>query len=303
MSRSDTGTGDAFSALHPSVLFAYFALVIGCTMFVMNPLVLTLSFVGGALYCAHLTRGASRAGMGWTVLCALALPVLVNPLFNHAGATVLLRLWNGAPITLEALAFGAVTGVMLAAVMFWSGCYRIVMTADKTMALTGRVLPALSLTFSMALQFVPRFLAQYRRVLAAQRCIGRDIGAGTLRSRMGVAFTTMSTMATWAFEGSVQTADSMRSRGYGLPGRTSYARYCFDTRDRVACTALLVLGGVVVYGVVSGGLQMAFFPTFAAPAASCPAMAACGAFAALCVAPAIIDGVDEVQWRSLRSQI
>ena len=37
------------------------------------------------------------------------------------------------------------------------------------------------------------------------------------------AVTVFSVMVTWSLENAVETADSMKSRGYGLPGRTGYS--------------------------------------------------------------------------------
>ncbi len=298
-----TTQDDAFSSFHPVLTFFYFLAIIGCSMFVMHPAVLTASLVGGVSYSWYLTRGASQRGLLAMMLSAMVLPALINPLFNHAGATVLFRLWWGAPVTFEAVAFGLCTGCMLASVVVWFACYRMVMTSDKTIYLFGKAVPALSLVFSMTLQFVPRFMTQFKRVLNAQRCMGRDVIHGTLRERTSTAAKTISIMATWALEGSIQTADSMRSRGYGLRGRTSYSPYRFDLRDRMAAAVVLVLVGLITYGLWSGGLEISFFPMINAAAPCVSSAAACGAFAVLCMFPLIVDGADEVRWRYLRSKI
>ena len=85
----------------------------------------------------------------------LLVVTLSAPLFNTQGATVLLRWWGGRPYTLEALALGASTGLMLVAMMLWFASFHLVMTSDKFTYLFGRAIPALSLVLTMVLRLVP----------------------------------------------------------------------------------------------------------------------------------------------------
>ena len=84
------------------------------------------------------------------------------------------------------------------------------------MYLFGRVIPALSLVLSMTLRFVPLFRRQLEVVRQAQFCIGRDASCGSVWQRVRRAVTIFSIMVTWALENAIETADSMKSRGYGL---------------------------------------------------------------------------------------
>ena len=89
------------------------------------------------------------------------------------------------------------------------------MTSDKFVYLFGRVIPALSLVLSMTLRFVPKFKAQVKIVSSAQRCVGRDVSNGGVLQRARNGLTILSILVTWALENAIETADSMRSRGYG----------------------------------------------------------------------------------------
>ena len=111
------------------------------------------------------------------------------------------------------------------------------MTSDKFVYLFGRLIPALSLVLSMALRFVPKFQAQFHVVSEAQRCIGRDVSDGGVIRRIRNAVTIFSIMLTWSLENAIETADSMKSRGYGLPGRTAFSIYRFDDRDGCSIAA------------------------------------------------------------------
>ncbi len=294
---------DAFSAYHPAVAFFYFVAVIGCAMFVMHPAFLALALAGGIAYRLHLGSRRGLGALAGMMVAACVLPAVINPLFNHEGATILMYLPSENPLTLESIVFGVATGVMLAAVVAWFGCYQIVMTSDKFIYLFGKALPALSLVFSMVLRFVPRFQEQFARVSYAQRCIGRDMASGGALSRARHGVRAMSIMATWALESSVETADSMRSRGYGLRGRTSFSLFRFDVRDGVLTGGIAGLRFAGLAGVATVALEICFFAMVLAAAPTALTWLSCAAFGALSALPLVIDCLDEMRWRYLRSKI
>jgi hypothetical protein len=104
------------------------------------------------------------------------------------------------------------------------------------------------------LRFIPKFKTQLQAVTDAQKSIGRDISEGSLWHRTKIAITVLSIMVTWALENAIETADSMKSRGYGLKGRTAFSIYRFDDRDKMA---LLFLGFCGLY-LLSGSMADAF---------------------------------------------
>lgn len=91
--------------------------------------------------------------MGLLPMAALA--ALVNPAFNHEGATILTYLPSGNPLTLESMLYGAAAAVMLASVVLWFSSFNEVITSDKFVYLFGRILPALSLVLSMGAALYP----------------------------------------------------------------------------------------------------------------------------------------------------
>lgn len=178
---------DAFSGYHPTVCFLYFTLVLMLSMCLMHPVYLAISLTGALAYAILLKgRKAVRfAAMGLLPMAALA--ALVNPAFNHEGATILTYLPSGNPLTLESMLYGAAAAVMLASVVLWFSSFNEVITSDKFVYLFGRILPALSLVLSMALRFIPKFKSQLQVVSEAQTCIGRDTKTGSVFRRVGNA--------------------------------------------------------------------------------------------------------------------
>ncbi len=257
---------DSFARLHPLVNFLYFTLVLAFSMAVRHPLAQCVSLVCSLWYAVR--QGGTQA-VGFSLkfcLPMMLLTAIVNPLFSHQGTTVLLTLPSGNPLTLESILYGISSGVMLATVFLWFLSFNRVITSDKFLYLFGRSIPALSLVLSMTLRFVPRFRVQLAAVTEAQRSIGRDVSRGNLRQRLRTAVTILSILVTWALENAIDTADSMKSRGYGLPGRTAFSIYRFDRRDQVFLGWVIACGIFLTCGTPSGAFP---FPTSPSYARSC----------------------------------
>ena len=224
---------------------------------------------------------------------------LINPAFNHEGATLLTYLPSGNPLTLESILYGLAAAAMLAAVVTWFSCYTAVMTSDKFVYLFGRLIPALSLVLSMALRFVPKFQAQFHVVSEAQRCIGRDVSDGGVIRRIRNAVTIFSIMLTWSLENAIETADSMKSRGYGLPGRTAFSIYRFDDRDKMALGWLLYCGFFLCCGAAVGGFSWRYYPTAKGAPAAPLTVCLQAVYLALCLTPVFLNIHADRTWSRL----
>ena len=293
---------DCFSTYHPVVNLVYFALVLGCAMFLLHPLCLMISLLCGAGYALCL-NGKKAAGLCLKgILPMMVFTAVLNPIFSHEGVTILTWLPSGNPLTLESVLYGLAAAGMLGGVVLWFSCFSAVITSDKFVYLFGRVIPALSLVLSMALRFVPRFTQQLKVVTRAQKCIGRDPSRGSLFHRVRCAGAILKIMISWALENGIDTADSMKSRGYGLPGRTAFSVYRFDRRDGQALAVIALLGGIVLAGAAFDGLTWRYFPSVkwsTAPLSLC----VLAAYAALCALPIILNRKEERKWKALRSKI
>jgi len=293
---------DCFSTYHPVVNFLFFAEVLGFSMFLLHPLCLVISLLCAVGYALCLNGKKALGFCLKGILPMMVFTAILNPMFSHEGITILTYLPSGNPLTLESILYGLAAAGMLAAVVLWFSCFNSVITSDKFVYLFGRVIPALSLVLSMALRFVPRFKAQLRVVTRAQKCIGKDPTRGGLVHRIRCAGAILSVMVTWALENGIDTADSMKSRGYGLPGRTAFSIYRFDKRDKQALIVLLFLGGTVLAGAALEGLTWRYFPSVkwsTTPLSFCVLVA----YAALCAFPIILNRKEDRKWNALRSNI
>ncbi|CAH1057812.1 energy-coupling factor transporter transmembrane component T [Paenibacillus pseudetheri] len=293
---------DSFSTFHPFVNFLYFVVVLLFSMVFMHPIFQVIALISAVIYSFMLKgKKAVRFNLLYMVPFLLFMAIM-NPVFNHQGVTILFYLNNGNPITKESILYGVAAACMFVTVIIWFSCYNIVMTSDKFIYIFGKILPALSLIFSMVLRFVPRYLAQIKVISNAQKCIGRDVTQGNLLARARNGITILSIMTTWALENAIETADSMKSRGYGLPGRTSFSIFRLDARDKVALLIMTGLIAIVAVGAAMGANTMRYYPSIKASAISPFSILVYIAYFALCMIPVLINMVEAMKWKSIESK-
>lgn len=292
-----------FKTYHPIVNFVYFVFMIGFSCFFMHPVCLGLSLFCGFTYSV-MQKG--RKGVKTNliyILPTMLLMAVMNPLFSHSGATILTYLPDGNPLTLESIVYGVGSGMMVASVILWFSAYNEVMTSDKFIYLFGKIIPSLSLIISMTLRFVPKFTTQLRVVVNAQKCLGRDISQGSIVKRMKCAVTILSIMITWSLENAIETADSMKARGYGLKGRTAFSIFRFDKRDTTAFLCIVLLGLYTLVGYYFGGMYFNYFPTLKWGEVSPFNISVFISYGLMCLCPVIIEVKEARRWSALISKI
>ncbi|CAK7020497.1 MAG: Energy-coupling factor transporter transmembrane protein EcfT [Eubacterium sp.] len=297
---------DSFSGYHPVINFGYFVAVLLFSMFILHPVFLLVSLFAAFVYSGILKGWLKALKSALLCLPVIIIVMLINPLFNHYGVTILFYLNNGNPITMESIVYGIFMGITLITVFIWFSCYSKVMTSDKFIFLFGRIIPALSLILSMVLRFVPKFIAEIKVVSNGQKCIGRDLSNGSIFERARHGVTILSIMITWALENAIETADSMKARGYGLKGRTAFSIYRFDRRDTVASVVMLAVLACVIAGVYHGFAFAQYNPQIKMSGLQPLSL---GSFFTylfyfiFCMMPVIIDGVAEFKWWWLKRRI
>jgi len=293
---------DVFGTYHPIINFLFFCTVLLFSMFFMHPVFLGISLTASFSYYVYL---AGKKALKFSLIFLLPMMILIgliNPLFNHRGVTIIGYVMDN-PITRESILYGVATGLMFGSVILWFSCYNVIMTSDKFIYLFGRIIPALSLILSMVLRFAPRFMAQAKIISNAQKCIGRDFSDGNLREKVTHGVKILSIMTTWALENAIDTADSMNSRGYGLPGRTAFSNFRFDARDKAMNGILLMLFALIVAGTFIGENTVQYFPSVRFPEFSAVSLILYSAYFILCFTPLILNLKEHVRWRHLQSKI
>lgn len=293
---------DNFATFHPIVNFIYFAAVLLFCMFFLHPIFLIIAFISSFLYSIILNGKKAIRFNIFYMLPALLFMAVLNPAFNHQGVTILFYLKSGNPVTLESIIYGGASACMFVTAILWFSCYNSIMTSDKFIYLFGRLIPGLSLIFSMVLRFVPRYKMQIKIISNAQKCIGRDVSQGSIIEKARNGIKILSIMTTWALENAIETADSMKSRGYGLPGRTSFSLFRFDTRDKGILAIIIGLITIILIGAITGQIKMKFFPSIKIISITATNIVVYVAYFVLCTLPIIIDLTEEIKWKYITSQ-
>ncbi len=243
---------DGFGTYHPLANLIFFVAVMVCTMAFDDPVILAVSLLGSVTY-AGLIKG--RRAMA--IVLKGAMPIIIftailNPLFSHGGVTPLFVLPSGNAFTLEAVLFGLSAGCKLAAMVLWFYCLNFIITGDKIIYIFGRISPYFALTLSLIMGFIPviknKFIISYeaqaqfgaKKIVTAGRCLLATAG--------------------WAIEEAADTAESMRGRGFGLKGRTSFNIYFLETKDVVfiGVCALIFISLIIMKGF--GAFDFYFYP-------------------------------------------
>ena len=110
-------------------------------------------------------------------------------------------------------------------------------------------------------------------------------------------------MVTWSLENAIETADSMKSRGYGLPGRSAFSIYKFENRDGIALVIIALCSAFIIVGKVMGYIDWSYYPMMTGSAFSVVSVLVYFVYAGLCLLPLIINIKEDRKWKRLKSEI
>ena len=297
--RERSALNRAFSAFHPSVSFVFFAVMLVFTMLFMHPVFLGLTLIS-ALSFSLILNGRRGVKLGLLVYLPMFLLIaLGNPLFNHRGRTTLFFFLDN-PITLEAILYGICSAASLIAIIAWFSCYNKVITADKFLYLFAKITPAIALLITMTIRMISKLKYQLKTISNAQYAIGLDQSTGNLIERVKKGMRVISILLSWSMEEGIETADSMKARGYGLKNRTAFSLFKFDRRDGLVLGLISVLAGICFVGYFSGYGTMQFYPSIVPLNLSTQAIVLYIVFATLAFLPIIIEVKESCKWRSYK---
>lgn len=284
-----------FSLYHPIGLFVYFMSVIVITMFTINPVILIMALAGGITYILTVTSVRKFLKDMVFQIPFFILIAITNPLFSHNGVTPLFFL-NGNPVTLEAILYGIDIGIMILAVIYWCKSYNMVFSDEKFIYLFGKTIPKLSLVLSMALKYVPLLKKQYTVMSDARKYMGycrNDDFFDRVKNKL----TVFGMLVTWSFETSLDTAMSMKLKGYGLKGRTHFHNFRFSFRDARLLILTILMDMIVLWGMITKNTDFYFYPSIEGKGVTLSSIFVYGAFCILIFIPSFIEIKEKIKWK------
>ena len=310
-----------FKGYHPLVNVLFFISIIAFGMLLRHPVYLVISFISSTAYYLKLSGKDGRKTVFRFLLPMLLFVVIINSFFNHYGVTTLFILPSGNNFTFEALVMGIVSGITVVSVIQWFFCCNEVVTEDKFMHIFGRILPKGALVVSMILRFVPLYRRRYKEISQARKCMGLN-GTDSFICKMNNTFKNIGILVSWSFENAIETADSMKARGYGLKGRTYYSRFQWHTGDTLALILLVLFDALIIFGLVSNSAYCIYNPyviinqpseigtTYIINELNLTinpfgflSIISLIAFTLLCFLPLTIDLNEDIKWHRLQSKI
>ena len=211
-----------YRKLHPIVLFTYFVIIVGLTIFQRHYIFVIISFLTGLITWISLKKQRwYREAKYYTLL--LFIITLTNPLFVKEGITIV---YEGTylVITLEALFYGFVFGLLVVTMMIWFSIMKEYLQEDHIIYLFGSSLPILGVVISMVFSLTTKFTAQYYRIKEANMLVHKQF---SITNKIKQQLDIFTILITWAFESSIDMMDSMNARGYGNRHRSHFHLFIF----------------------------------------------------------------------------
>lgn len=290
-----------YGSYHPAVLFLYYILAIGFSMFSMHPVVAAASVCGGFLLFLAGNGIKKTIGEFGFFLCLFVMMALANPMVVHSGETILFFM-NDNPVTLEAIVYGCVSALMLTGVLVWCKCYSAILTTDKFLYLFGKTIPKLGLILSMVFRFIPLFKLQIRKINQSQKTMGL-YATTSIPDRAGGSLRVFDSLLSWSMENSIDTADAMKARGYGLHGRTCFTLFRFRKRDGIllgVMGGLALLVGICFY---KGAFDFYYYPYVAEIQHGGWSILGYGSVLVFMCIPGVLELKEKLSWNYLKSKI
>lgn len=228
-------------------------------MLMMHPV-----YIITGIACAVAVNRLTGGGRPRITLLAAALPMLaliafINMTVSPGGVTPLFRIGHML-FTEEALAYGLCAGGMLLLVVGWFSVYARVVPPEKFLYLFSRAAPAAALLVTMTQRMIPLFARRARAVAAAQKTMLCDVSHGSPAARFRSGLRISSILMSWSLEAGLDTADSMKARGYGCARRSFFARWRFKPADAAALSIIAVCLPATLTGYYMG-VRFHFYPT------------------------------------------
>ncbi|MDP4086496.1 MAG: energy-coupling factor transporter transmembrane component T [Bacillota bacterium] len=248
-----------FERLHPLVSFLFYTGALMIFILLFHPVYLCAGLV--VVLLIHFMHDYFYGLRYWLkfMLTTALLFFLLNPLFNTRGRHLLFLIGNHR-ITEEALIYGGMNALSILGIMAIFVLYNEVMTPNKLLFLFSKFLPQFAILLMLTLRFIPLMRRRLSEISAIQLSKGISISHGDLKEKLGAAMQYIQVFVTFSLEEAIQTADSMKARGYGQGRRTSYEHFSVNIRDILAILYLVILFSMIIFCRILGYGYLKVYP-------------------------------------------
>ncbi|MEI5995403.1 energy-coupling factor transporter transmembrane component T [Candidatus Enterococcus mansonii] len=246
-----------FRQPHPLVIICYYLVMLLVVMSTTNPVIISSCFVASLVERFLYLNGKSKKSVLYP-LVFLAIITMTNPLFVHRGATILFFLFN-KPITMEAFVYGFFMGLMIVTVIYLFQNLQKAVNSEQFFYLFGERFPKSTLILTLVFRFIPSIQYYYQELNQVQKTLHRSQRQG-VKERANYGLDLFGNLFSWSLESAMDTADSMKARGYGVQARSSRLNYVFRKRDKLFLVTIICVGSFFIFRMMAGDYQFNYYP-------------------------------------------
>lgn len=192
--------------------------------------------------------------------------IVFNPLVSHNGVTILhkgqmnLPVFGTMTITLEALLYGIYMSIIMTIVTIIFGFGNMVLHPDRTFGYFAKYLKKSSLLMSMTIKLFPSLMNSYKNIVEIEKLRGNSLYNKNFFEKIKGQGNVVNILFMSSLEDSVDVAESMYSRGFGIGKRSTYFREKIRVFDLIVIFIVIIqIVGLICFNN-SGLNNMGFYP-------------------------------------------
>lgn len=240
-------TQSRFSSIHPLPCFIYYIGGMALSMTIFHPIFLLSSGIIAIVINYIVDKGKNlKKSLKFYIFIGVLI-VVINPLISNNGETILFYLFN-KKITLESFVYGMTMMFSLLTILTMFLSFNEIISQDKFLYLFSNISPNVSLLLMMTIRFVPLLKKRIEEIIMVQKTKGIDLKSGKMKDRAKNSMKIMNILLSWSLEESIDTAKSMKARGYGIEkNRSFYHEYKMDVLDWTLLVFILTIIFILLF--------------------------------------------------------
>ncbi len=246
--------------IHPGIFIVYFMILIVFAFLFNNPYYI-LTFGVMILVLIALQGSVSEIKSTAKVFLPLVLFItILNMFFSHVGNTHI-YIYGTYYVTLEAIIYGIIMAITFFLVTLTFLAYNTYVSYQDMLYVFSKKYPNISMIIIMSLRFVPLIQKRSKELHELSKLKNNNEKI-SYREKLSQLIHNLGLVVSWSLEEAMQTASSMKARGYNITKRTSYLEYKFNKIDVVLAIVILTTVIISLIGLYNGIGSILIYPEF-----------------------------------------
>src|SRR5699024_4213728 len=169
---------------------------------------------------------------------------------------------------------------------------------NKFLFVFSKILPRTAFLVMLSLRFIPLVRLRLIEIMAVQHVRGTSLVTGPVKYRAKNGMNFLKILLTWSLEEAIQTADAMKTRGYGLGKKSAYLPWYFGKRDLFVFIFLALLFSFSVFAGIFGYGKIVIYPALGTLEFFFLDICAYMAMILLIGFPIIVEGREALKWHN-----